>query len=452
MMGKGKQQPELDVVRVPLAELHGYEGNAKRHTNEQLDAVRKSISEFGFVNPVLAWHDAEGRAVIVAGHARCQAARKEGLDEVPVVFVDHLGDAQRRALTLADNQTTMMTGWDMDTLKAELDALADEFDMADFGFDFEEMAGDDDVEVTEDEPDEDADDRVGPGELWRMGGHVLVCGDSTDPDVIARLMAAMPEAGGAASADLLLTDPPYNVALGQHDRPSEARQLHRRTDGLLIANDSWGSDEGFVEFLRGALSSAMGALRPGAAFYVWYASTQSANFLEASKRAQMEVKQILVWAKNTFTLGRQDYQWMHEPCLYGWKGGAAHYFTDSRKESTVITDDRNPDSMSKAELVDFVYDLLAQKGATTVLEFDKPTRSELHPTMKPVGLFAYQIMNSTRRGETVLDVFGGSGTSVVACEQTGRHCACVELDPHYASVIVDRWERMTGGTAERIEG
>lgn len=196
MMGKGKQQPELDVVRVPLAELHGYEGNAKRHTNEQLDAVRKSISEFGFVNPVLAWHDAEGRAVIVAGHARCKAARKEGLDDVPVVFVDHLGDAQRRALTLADNQTTMMTGWDMDTLKAELDALADEFDMADFGFDFEEMAVDDDVELTEDEPDEDAEDRVGPGELWRMGGHVLVCGDSTEPDVIARLMAAMPEAGG----------------------------------------------------------------------------------------------------------------------------------------------------------------------------------------------------------------------------------------------------------------
>ena len=176
-----------------------------------------------------------------------------------------------------------------------------------------------------------------------------------------------------------------------------------------------------MEFLRAALSCAMGAMRPGAAFYVWYASTQSANFLEAAKRAGMDVKQLLVWAKSTFALGRQDYQWRHELCLYGWKGGAAHYFTDSRRE-------------------------------TTVLEFDKPTRSELHPTMKPVGLFAYQIMNSTRRGETVLDVFGGSGTSVVACEQTGRHCACVELDPHYASVIVDRWERLTGGTAERIEG
>ena len=191
-----KSQPELEVVRVPLGELHGYEGNAKKHTNEQLDAVRASIAEFGFVNPVLAWHDADGRAVIVAGHARCQAAKKEGLTEVPVVFVDHLGDAQRRALTLEDNQTTMMTGWDMDQLTAELDALAGEFDMGDFGFDLDEVAGDDDVEITEDEPSEDVEERVGPGELWRMGGHVLLCGDSTDLDGIARLMAAMPEAGG----------------------------------------------------------------------------------------------------------------------------------------------------------------------------------------------------------------------------------------------------------------
>ena len=442
---------DVEAQLIPLASLKAYDGNAKKHDNENIDAIANSISEFGFRNPILAWHNEDGVPEIVAGHGRAAAAKKLRMEQVPVIFVDDLTDAQRRMLTLADNQTTLMTGWDEGQLGIELDALADVFDVAGFGFDIDEIIGDDGVEVTEDEPDDDAEDRVKPGELWRMGGHVLLCGDSTDADGIARLMAAMPEVGGAASADLLLTDPPYNVALGQHDRPSEAKQLHRRTDGLVIANDSWADDEGFVEFLRSALTSAMGALRPGAAFYVWYASTQSANFLEAAKRAQMEVKQILVWAKNTFALGRQDYQWRHELCLYGWKGGAAHYFTDSRKESTVITDDRNPDSMSKAELVDFVYDLLAQKGATTVLEFDKPTRSELHPTMKPVSLFAYQIMNSTRRGETVLDVFGGSGTSVVACEQTGRHCACVELDPHYASVIVDRWEKLTGGKAEKIE-
>lgn len=442
---------DVEAQLVPLDSLKAYDGNAKRHDSDNIDAIANSISEFGFRNPILAWHNEDGVPEIVAGHGRAAAAKKLRMEQVPVIFVDDLTDAQRRMLTLADNQTTLMTGWDDQTLQEELDALTDVFDVAGFGFDIDEIIGDDGVEVTEDEPDDDAEDRVKPGELWRMGGHVLLCGDSTDADGIARLMSAMPEVGGAAGADLLLTDPPYNVALGQHDRPSEAKQLHRRTDGLVIANDSWADDECFVEFLRSALTSAMAALRPGAAFYVWYASTQSANFLKAAKLAQMEVKQILVWAKNTFALGRQDYQWRHEPCLYGWKGGSAHYFTDSRKESTVITDDRNPDSMSKSELVDFVYDLLAQKGATTVLEFDKPTRSELHPTMKPVSLFAYQIMNSTRRGETVLDVFGGSGTSVVACEQTGRHCACVELDPHYASVIVDRWEKLTGGKAEKIE-
>lgn len=441
----------VEAQLVPLDSLKAYDGNAKRHDSDNIDAIANSISEFGFRNPILAWHNEDGVPEIVAGHGRAAAAKRLRMEQVPVIFVDDLTDAQRRMLTLADNQTTLMTGWDDQTLQEELDALTDVFDVAGFGFDIDEIIGDDGVEVTEDEPDDDAEDRVKPGELWRMGGHVLLCGDSTDADGIARLMSAMPEVGGAAGADLLLTDPPYNVALGQHDRPSEAKQLHRRTDGLVIANDSWADDECFVEFLRSALTSAMAALRPGAAFYVWYASTQSANFLEAAKLAQMEVKQILVWAKNTFALGRQDYQWRHELCLYGWKGGSAHYFTDSRKESTVITDDRNPDSMSKSELVDFVYDLLAQKGATTVLEFDKPTRSDLHPTMKPVSLFAYQIMNSTRRGETVLDVFGGSGTSVVACEQTGRHCACVELDPHYASVIVDRWEKLTGGKAEKIE-
>lgn len=442
---------DVEAQLVPLDSLKAYDGNAKRHDSDNIDAIANSISEFGFRNPILAWHNEDGVPEIVAGHGRAAAAKKLRMEQVPVIFVDDLTDAQRRMLTLADNQTTLMTGWDDQTLQEELDALTDVFDVAGFGFDIDEIIGDDGVEVTEDEPDDDAEDRVKHGELWRMGGHVLLCGDSTDADGIARLMSAMPEVGGAAGADMLLTDPPYNVALGQHDRPSEAKQLHRSTDGLVIANDSWADDECFVEFLRSALTSAMVALRPGAAFYVWYASMQSANFLEAAKLAQMEVKQILVWAKNTFALGRQDYQWRHELCLYGWKGGSAHYFTDSRKESTVITDDRNPDNMSKSELVDFVYDLLAQKGATTVLEFDKPTRSELHPTMKPVSLFAYQIMNSTRRGETVLDVFGGSGTSVVACEQTGRHCACVELDPHYASVIVDRWEKLTGGKAEKIE-
>lgn len=199
--------------------------------------------------------------------------------------------------------------------------------MADFGFEDIELLSDDDVEITEDEPDEEAEDRVRTGELWRMGGHVLLCRGLHRRGGRRPLDVGDAGSGWGGGRRPLLTDPPYNVALGQHD--------NRRKDGLIIANDNWADDAGFVEFLRAALSGAMSAMRPGAAFYVWYASSQSANFLDAAKRAGMDVRQTLVWAKNTFSLGRQDYQWRHEPCLYGWKGGAAHYFTDSRKESTV---------------------------------------------------------------------------------------------------------------------
>lgn len=431
------REAEVKVERVPLASLKAYDGNAKRHDNANIEAIESSIKEFGFRNPIIAWHNEDGVPEIVAGHGRALAAQKLGIQEVPVVFVDDLDDAQRRMLTLADNQTTLMTGWDEKQLAEELDALSDAFDVGDFGFEPIGIEEPDPTDLDECEPNEDAQDRVAEGELWRMGEHVLLCADSTRQENVERLSAAI-----GTRFDLLLTDPPYNVALGQHG--------NRRKDGLVIANDSWSSDEGFVEFLRAALCGAMSAMRPGAAFYVWYASTQSFNFLEAAKRAGMDVRQILVWAKSTFSLGRQDYQWRHEPCLYGWKGGAAHYFTDSRRESTVIDDAMDTSRMSKAELKD-ALDAILERTATTVLRDKKPTRSVEHPTMKPVSLFAYQIANSTKPGDAVLDPFGGSGTSVIASEQLSRRCGTIELDPHYASVIVDRWERLTGMEAVRIE-
>lgn len=209
---------------------------------------------------------------------------------------------------------------------------------------------------------------------------------------------------------MLLTDPPYNIAYEGKTK-----------DALTIDNDQWDDDEAFIDFLTQAFTSAFDFMSPGAAFYVWYASCQSANFLEAAKRAGMTIRQLLVWAKNTFTLGRQDYQWRHEPCLYGWKDGAAHHWYADRKQ-------------------------------TTVLEFDKPLRSEEHPTMKPVALFAYQIENSTKPGDIVLDPFAGSGTTVIACEQLNRRACVIELDSHYASVVVERWERLTGKTAVRMDG
>ena len=428
---------EVKVERVSLASLKAYDGNAKRHDNANIEAIEASIKEFGFRNPIIAWHNEDGVPEIVAGHGRALAAQRLGIQDVPVVFVDDLSDAQRRMLTLADNQTTLMTGWDEAQLAEELDSLSDAFTIEDFGFEPVGIEEPDPADLDECEPNEGAQDRVAEGELWRMGKHVLLCADSTRPENVERLSDAM-----GTRFDLLLTDPPYNVALGQNG--------NRRKDGLIVANDNWSSDEAFVEFLRAALSCAMGAMRPGAAFYVWYASTQSANFLEAAMLSGMDVRQILVWAKSTSSLGRQDYQWQHEPCLYGWKGGAAHYFTDSRRESTVIDDAMDTSRMSKAELKD-ALDAILGRTATTVLRDKKPTRSVEHPTMKPVSLFAYQIANSTKPGDAVLDPFGGSGTSVVASEQLSRRCGTIELDPHYASVIVDRWERLTGMEAVRIE-
>ena len=431
------RKAEVKVEQVPLSSLKAYDGNAKKHDNANIEAIANSIEEFGFRNPIIAWHNEDGIPEIVAGHGRAAAAKRLRIETVPVVFVDDLSDAQRRMLTLADNQTTLMTGWDEAQLAEELDALSDAFNVDDFGFEQIGIDEPDPADLDECEPNEDAQDRVMEGELWRMGEHVLLCADSTKQENVERLSDAM-----GTRFDLLLTDPPYNVALGQHG--------NRRKDGLIIVNDNWGDDEGFVEFLRSALSGAMSVMRQGAAFYVWYASSQSANFLEAAKRAGMDVRQILVWAKSTFSLGRQDYQWRHEPCLYGWKEGAAHYFTDSRRESTVIDDAMDTSKMSKSELKE-ALDAILERTATTVLRDKKPTRSVEHPTMKPVSLFAYQIANSSKPGDAVLDPFGGSGTAVIASEQMSRKCGTIELDPHYASVIVDRWERLTGMEAVRIE-
>ena len=439
---------DLRVKYVPIGDVRPYEDNPRRNDGA-VQAVVNSLREFGWKQPIVV--DADG--TIVVGHTRYKAALALEMTHVPVVVASDLTPEQCAAYRLADNRVGELAEWDSELLAQELDGLSG-FDMEQFGFDDSDLqmpeAFDEPVpldEVREVEPDDSAPDRVKLGELWRMGDHVLLCGDATSEADVKRLI----EAGGG-SADMLLTDPPYNVGLGWHMRPSEAKQLHRRTDGLVIENDEWESDAGFVEFLRRALSSALSGMKPGAAFYVWYASTQSANFLEAAEQAGMTVRQILVWAKNTFALGRQDYQWRHEPCLYGWKDGAAHYFFDSRTETTVIEDAKpDPKKMTKAELVEFAQSVLTEKQASTVLEFDKPSRSEEHPTMKPVKLFAYLVRNSSRPGDLVLDPFAGSGTTVIACEQLNRRAAVMELDPHYASVIVERWERLTGKTAVRVD-
>ena len=276
------------------------------------------------------------------------------------------------------------------------------------------------------------------------GGHYLICGDSTKEETIKKVL-------GGQQADLLVTDPPYNVALGKDMTPEEAKIRRRRTDGKIVPNDYFKDEADFLNFLINAFKAANAGMKPGAAFYIWHADSEEFNFRKACREIGWKIRQGLIWNKNTIILGRQDYQWKHEPCLYGWKDGAAHYFVDDRTQATVLEDKGlDIDHMKKEEMKALLHELLEEKISTTVIEENKPARSEEHPTMKPLKLLARQIKNSSRPGENVLDIFGGSGSTLIACEQLGRHCFMVELDPRYCDVIIKRWEDFTGQQAEKI--
>jgi DNA modification methylase len=436
---------QLVVTMVPTSELVPYAGNAKIHTDEQVAQIAASIEEFGFNDPVGVWHDDDGTPVIVEGHGRVLAAKELGIEELPTIALDHLSDAQRRAYVHVHNQTTLTSGFDMDALQRELDALP-EFDWADFGFDasdvLEPLPDDDGDEVVPGPPEEP---RTKPGELWAMGRHRMLCGDSTDPEQVARLM-------GGRAVDLLLTDPLYNVAYHQNDSdgwdPVLAKQ---RTDRKSILNDKFDDEASFQRFLEDAMRAGLAVMRPGAAWYVWFAAMHGPAVFGAMNEVGLTPKQELTWVKNHFTLGRSDYQWQHEVALYGWKTGAHHYFAPTRAETTVVDDTADLRHMSKADLRRMLEDILQGETQSTVLRYDKPLSSAEHPTMKPVPLFARLVRNSSRRGDAVLDLFGGSGTTAIACEQLGRDAYLMELDPAYCDVIIDRWERLTGKTATLVE-
>ncbi len=422
----------MRVEALPIGDIVPYAHNAKEHPQWQIDQIAASIDEFGNNDPIAI---DEGN-VVIEGHGRLLALKQLGYQTAECIRLSHLSDEQKRAYILAHNKLTMNTGFDEEELAAEL-ARITEIDMSELGFDDVPQGEVTAAEVFEDEPPEPpAQPRTKRGDLYVMGAHRLLCGDSTDPADVERLM-------GGAKADLLLTDPPYNIAYEG-----------KTADKLTIDNDAWTDDAAFVGFLGSAFSAALAAMRPGAAFYIWHASTQMHNFRRAADDAGMEVHEVLVWNKSVFTLGRQDYQWKHEPCLYGWKGGAAHYFTDDRTLSTVIetANMSDPAQMTKRQLVAFAREALGACGATTVIDCKKPARSEMHPTMKPVQLFAHLMENSTRPGESVLDLFGGSGTTAIAAEQMGRRAYLMELDPAYCDAIVDRWEQLTGERAVLAEG
>lgn len=430
----------MKVKDIDVCLLRPYENNP-RLNEDAVDLVASSIQEFGFKQPIVVDKD----LIIIAGHTRWKAAKKLGLETVPCIQADDLTPAQVKAYRLADNKVAETAQWDMDALQFELEELSNlDFDMEPFGFETEEL---DDAVAEDDhfEPELPEEPTTKRGQVWLLGKHRLMVGDSTKKQDVDKLCRD-------TDVDLVVTDPPYNVALGQHMRPSEAKQLHRRQDGLVIDNDSWEDDEGFIEFLRVAFENMKDHLKPGGAFYIWYASTQSKNFLEAAERASLEIRQTLIWNKNTFALGRQDYQWKHEPCLYGWKEGAAHYFVNSRNLVTVLegAEDLDIDSLKKDELKEILKSILGGCKETTILDEKKPVKSDLHPTMKPIPLIARQIRNSSRTADTILDLFGGSGSTLIACEQLGRRCLMMEYDPHYADVIIQRWEKYTGLEAELI--
>lgn len=421
---------KVKILYKKVDELVPYANNP-RHNDGAVDAVAESIKEFGFKVPIIIDEDGE----IIAGHTRLKASKKLGMEEVPCIVANDLTPEQVKAFRLADNKVGELATWDFELLESELEAI-ENFDMVDFGFDESEIKEnfEDDNFNLEEELEEAAekDPITKRGDIYKLGEHFLVCGDATNADDIKKI--ANPD-----GVDLVVTDPPYNVDY-----------VGKTKDKLKIKNDSF-EDEEFFTFLEKAFENIKHFLKPGGVYYIWHADSKRLLFSKALRKSAMEERQNLVWVKNCLVLGRQDYQWKHEPCLYGWKEGAAHYFIDEFTNTTVYDDTPNLARMSKEELKDYAKTLLSViEDRTTILREDKPSSSRLHPTMKPVPLIAKQIKNSSRKGEIVLDIFGGSGTTLIACEQTGRKARLVELDPVYCDVIVKRWEEFTGEKAVKI--
>lgn len=393
---------KLKIQYKPIADLIPYARNSRTHNDAQVAQIAASIKEFGWTNPVLL----DGENGIIAGHGRVLAAQKLGESEVPTIELSHMDDNQKRAYIIADNKLALNAGWDNEMLMLEVADLKDAgYDLGLTGFSADELE-ELNPTVIEGLVDEDEAPAVPqeaitkPGDIYKMGKHRLMCGDSTSIEHLERLCDGQ-------DVDMWLTDPPYNVAYEGKTK-----------DSLTIQNDSMGDDQ-FRQFLRDAYVAADAVMKSGAVFYIWHADSEGYNFRGAAQDAGWKVRQCLIWKKSSMVMGRQDYHWKHEPCLYGWKEGAGHLWAADRKQ-------------------------------TTILEFDKPNRNGEHPTMKPVALFEYQLLNNTKGGDIVLDSFGGSGTTLIAAEKNGRVARVMELDPKYCDVIVKRWEEFTGKKAELI--
>jgi DNA modification methylase len=421
-------------------QIKGLPKNPRFIRDEKFKKLKASIEESPEMMSLreLLVYPYEGRFVIIAGNMRYRAAKEIGFNELPCKIIPPETPVEAlKAYTIKDNAG--FGEWDFD-------ALANEWDFDDLQrwcIDIPNV----DVKDVEEDAQEDSfnvDDNLPKvaksktGDVYTLGNHRLICGDSTDAVFMSKLM-------NGKVADLLITDPPYNV-----DYSSKNEQLNKVSKGnrvqTPIENDRQ-SAERFYDFLLKAFSSAFERTKRGGGFYVFYASCEVINFRSAIAQAGFSVKQELVWSKNHFVLGRQDYQWKHEPVLYGWKEGAPHYFTKDRSLTTIIEDKPDIDKLSKAELKAMVKTLLQGNIPTTVIDEDKPQRNAEHPTMKPIKLIGRLIKNSSRAGEVILDPFGGSGSTMMAAEQLGRTCYMAEIDPRYCDVIIKRWEELTGKSA-----
>ncbi|MCL1964928.1 MAG: site-specific DNA-methyltransferase [Firmicutes bacterium] len=388
--------------RVDIGKLVPYARNARTHSKEQILQLRSSLREFGFVNPVIVDKDFN----IIAGHGRVMAAKEEGLTEIPCVFAEHLTDAQKKAYILADNRLALSAGWDEELLALEFADLKDlGFDLGLTGFDekeIENLFATGEQEVKDDNFDLTAALEeaafVLPGDVWTLGRHRLICGDATDADTIKKLM-------DGRKANLALTDPPYAVS-------------YKSASGLSIKNDSMKPDE-FYSFLLSSFRNIADNMESGGSAYIFHADTEGENFRRAFREAGFHLSGTCIWAKDSFVMGRSPYQWQHEPILYGWLKTGTHKWYAGRKEATIWN-------------------------------FTKPKRNSDHPTSKPLDLLAYPIKNSSQANGIVLDVFGGSGSTLIACEQTDRICNMLELDEKYASVILRRYAEIKQNGGEDI--
>lgn len=427
----------MKIVKRKVSDLKPYENNAKIHTPEQVEQIKESIQLFGFNDPIAI----DENNVIIEGHGRLLALQALGWDEVECIPLEGLTDDQKRAYIHVHNQLTMNTGFDLDILEQELRSI-EGIDMGFFGFDMDfEIDSDfsfDDGEKAQAEMVAAAaakEPRAKRGQLWQLGRHRLLVGDSTSAADVDRLT-------GGAAMNLCVTDPPYNVDY-----------VGKTAEALTIQNDSM-DEHAFYNFLRDFYEQMLRVLEPGGSYYIFHADSAGLTFRAALQEAGGPVKQNLIWVKNSMVLGRQDYQWKHEPILYGWKEGAGHYFVNDRCQTTVFENTVDPESMTREELVQLATFLQAKLEAlhSSIIREKRPTRSDLHPTMKPIALCAKLIQNSSHRGDNVIDFFGGSGSTLMACEETGRNCYTVELDPKYADVIITRWEDATGERAVLLSG